>query len=322
MFLDHFRRKHRDPKRWNVACDYRINLYLKDSGLELDDTFLLDERFRGMDAEKIYDFLMYDPEDPANQLAEDNGGCGCGGLKDHPSRGKSPGDKGDDEDQSDQGSNGDLTNVSFGESEALMALAQAHAFAKAQGKLPGSIDELVGEILNPKVRWEQVLQRFMENCSQDDFSWQAPDRRFLYLDVYLPSIESEGVDTFVVCADVSGSTLPYIQQFLGEISQIAKVLKFRTLYVMYCDAAVQHVDEYGREDLPIKPPRTYGGGGTDFRPVFNWLDERIITPKGMIYLTDTYGAFPKVPPPYPVLWTVPKDAQRASVPFGEIVTIN
>ena len=53
MFLDSFRRGLRDPKRWNIACDYRINLYLQDSGLKLGDDYLIDERFRGMDAEKI-----------------------------------------------------------------------------------------------------------------------------------------------------------------------------------------------------------------------------------------------------------------------------
>ncbi len=67
----------------------------------------------------------------------------------------------------------------------MMQIAQAMNFAKVQGKLPGSLNKLVEEILNPKIRWEQVLERFMENCNQDDFTWLVPDRRFLHQDMYL-----------------------------------------------------------------------------------------------------------------------------------------
>ncbi len=329
MFFDSFRRGSRDPNLWNIACDYRINLYLQDSGLKLGDDYLIDERFRGMDAEKIYNMLSQDPDDPANKQAEEKGGCGCGGLRDHSSQ--QPGDKDQDQEdgddgygESDYGEMVGATTISgadFGEAEAMMQVAQAMNFAKAQGKLPGSINELVEEILNPKIRWEQELERFMENCNQDDFTWQMPDRRFLNQDMYLPGLDSEGVDEFVVVLDTSGSTLRYIPQFLGEVSKIASVLKFRILHIMYVDAKVQHVDVYFKDDLPIKSARTYGGGGTSFVPTFSWLEEQGITPKGMIYLTDTYGAFPKVPPPFPVLWTVPAACRAREIPFGEMVRI-
>jgi predicted metal-dependent peptidase len=333
MFLDSFRRGLRDPKRWNIACDYRINLYLQDSGLKLGDDYLIDDRFRGMDAEKIYNILSQDPDDPANKQAEEKGGCGCGGLHDHPSqpnqdqKDQKPetgltGLQDDYNENGSQPSSAALSGADFDEAEALMQIAQAMNFAKAQGKLPGSLDELVEEILNPKIRWEQVLERFMENCNQDDFTWLVPDRRFLNQDIYLPGLESEGVDEFVVVLDTSGSTLRYIPQFLGEVSKIASVLKFRKLHIMYVDVKVQHVDEYGKEDLPIKPGRTYGGGSTSFLPTFSWLEERCITPKGMIYLTDTYGSFPKVPPPFPVLWTIPAECRAREIPFGEMVMIN
>ena len=334
MFLDSFRRRHRDHKLWNIACDYRINLYLRDSGLKLGNDYLVDERFRGMDAEKIYNILLQDPDHPANKQAEEKGGCGCGGLHDHPSQ-QPKSEGGEDYDpetgetwspEGSEDTNGEMPNTlsatDFGESEVMMQVAQATNFAKSQGKLPGGLNELVEEILNPKIRWEQVLERFMENCNQDDFTWLVPDRRFLHQDIYLPGLESEGVDEFVVVLDTSDSTIRYIPQFLGEISKIATVLKFRTLHIMYVDAKVQHVDEYSKEDLPIKPGRTYGGGGTSFIPAFSWLEERCITPKGMVYLTDTHGSFPKVPPPFPVLWTVPADCRAREIPFGEMVRMD
>lgn len=328
LFLDSFRRGSRDHKLWNVATDYRINLTLKDSGLKLGYDYLLDERFRGWDAEKIYDFLKNNPDDPASQQAQAQGGCGCGGLKDHPStksgepsngegEGQQPAGGDGDGDGDGEGQGGNMTDVDFGEAEVLMEIAAAANFAKSQGNMPGALAQHIKEILDPKISWEQVLQEFMEQCQTNDFSWQIRDRRMSETPAFVPALESEGVDTFVVAVDTSGSTRSFLGQFLAEVSAIGKLLKFNKLVVIFCDAKVQHVDEYGPEDLPIKPGKLYGGGGTDFRPVFHYVEEQMLMPKGMVFLTDTYGSFPDSPD-YKVLWVVPAK-EHGSVPFGEML---
>lgn len=321
MFLDHMRRGSRDQKLWNIATDYRINLYLKDSGLKLGDDYLYDEQFRGMDAEEIYDFLEQNPDSDAAKNAEAKGGCGCGGLKDHPSQqpSQSRGDQEGDEGQGSSSGTTTIENVDFGEAEVLMEIANALAFAKNRGSMPAGLEAEVKEVLDPKIRWEQIVQQFMEQCNSDDYDWTKRDRRMMSYDMYLPALESDGVDTFVVSIDTSGSTRPFIPQFLGEISKIASVLNFNRLIVIFCDARVAHVDEYEKHDLPIRPAKVYGGGGTDFRPPFAWLEEHDIYPKGMVYLTDTYGSFPE-PPDFPVLWTAPVQCQ-GNIPFGERVDI-
>jgi Putative metallopeptidase domain len=53
----HTRRGGRNPRRWNMACDYAINPMLLDAGLTLPKDVLLDNRFRGMSAERIYNLL-------------------------------------------------------------------------------------------------------------------------------------------------------------------------------------------------------------------------------------------------------------------------
>ena len=47
----------RDRKRWNMACDYAINPLLLDAGLTLPKDVLIDHRFRGMSAERIYNLI-------------------------------------------------------------------------------------------------------------------------------------------------------------------------------------------------------------------------------------------------------------------------
>src|SRR5277367_2237208 len=58
----HVRRSGRDPKLWNQACDYAINPLLVDAGLSLPDGVLIDDRFRGMSSEQIYNLLESDWE--------------------------------------------------------------------------------------------------------------------------------------------------------------------------------------------------------------------------------------------------------------------
>jgi predicted metal-dependent peptidase len=51
------RRKGRDPKQWNYACDYCINPDLIDSGYVLPEGILLRDDLRGMGSEQIYRVL-------------------------------------------------------------------------------------------------------------------------------------------------------------------------------------------------------------------------------------------------------------------------
>jgi predicted metal-dependent peptidase len=58
----HTRRGERNPRRWNMGCDYAINPMLLDAGLTLPKDVLLDNRFRGMSAERIYNLLEEEEE--------------------------------------------------------------------------------------------------------------------------------------------------------------------------------------------------------------------------------------------------------------------
>ena len=82
----HVRRSGRDPKRWNEACDYAINPLLVDAGLSLPEGVLLDNRFRGMSAEQIYNLLETESEQEPGAGNEDGqGGTGAEGPSNEPS---------------------------------------------------------------------------------------------------------------------------------------------------------------------------------------------------------------------------------------------
>src|SRR6201997_3107783 len=84
----HVRRSGRDPKRWNIACDFAINPLLVDAGLNLPEGVLVDNRFRGMSAEQIYNLLETETEQDSGSNDEENGSDGLGSDAKQPAAGK------------------------------------------------------------------------------------------------------------------------------------------------------------------------------------------------------------------------------------------
>ena len=72
---------------------------------------------------------------------------------------------------------------------------------------------------------------------------------------------------------------------------------------------------------PVALPRggVSGGGGTDFRPLFDWVEGLPASPDLLVYVTDAEGRFPEREPNYPVVWLV---KGKSSVPFGTRIQLN
>ena len=83
----HVRRSGRDPKRWNMACDFAINPLLVDAGLNLPEGVLLDNRFRGMSAEQIYNLLESEAAQDSGSEDEESESGGDRSNAEQPSAG-------------------------------------------------------------------------------------------------------------------------------------------------------------------------------------------------------------------------------------------
>ena len=144
--------------------------------------------------------------------------------------------------------------------------------------------------------------------------------------VYLPRIRSERVGPMVFGWDTSGSHYDKHTQesTAAEVTEIIRSVEPEKIYVAYCDAQLQGTLELEPGDTPKWKPR--GGGGTDFRPVFEWVEKEGIEPVCMVFMTDCMGSFPSEEPPYPVLWlsTIEPSKLHASYtpPFGEVVFLD
>ena len=204
------------------------------------------------------------------------------------------------------------------------AMHQAASLAKAQGKLPGAVEETVRGAHASTVDWRTLLRRYMTDAAKRDYSWSVPNRRFIDSGLYLPSIRSEGIDTIAVIVDTSGS-LPAatLVAFWAELREIATELQPERVILLQVDAAVQDAAEYAASDLPDEIT-VKGRGGTDFRPGFAWLEENGIRPGVCLYLTDMLcSSYPETEPAFDVVWAnyadPPGDWNRE--PWGERIQI-
>lgn len=323
----HTRRGDRDQTRWNMACDYAINPILLDSGLTLPKDVLIDNRFRGMSAERIYNLI----EEEENQEAPSSQ------TESQPGNGsKTPEDSSLQSDEagneprapSTPGGVGQVLDAPKPEAESSpsvaeqarewqIAVEQAETVAKVAGKLPGGAVRALEAAQAAKVDWRELLRRAWSDAIPSDYSWMRPNRRHVWAGLYLPGITSEGVGEIAIAVDCSGSVSSrQLGLFESEVRSILAGQRPRLVHVLYFDAAVQKAETYqAGQPVSLSP---VGGGGTDFRPCFDWLKEHGILPQTLVFLTDLCGTFPSETPAYPVIWAS-TEARRA--PFGEVVSM-
>jgi predicted metal-dependent peptidase len=201
------------------------------------------------------------------------------------------------------------------------AVAAALASAKLQGKLGSNLERLLSEIVDPTVPWhEHIRATLARRIGGGGYDWRKPDRRLIQRDIYAPQRSGNGCGTLVVGCDTSGSIgQPELNAFFAEMRGILDDLRPEQVHIVWCDAKVHKVDTV-EDAMEIDALKPHGGGGTDFRPVFEWIDNEAGAIDGLIYLTDGYGSFPDQPPPYPVIWGDIHGS--AEFPWGDVVHVD
>lgn len=311
-FLHHVRIGDRDPKRWNAAADYAINSILVEAGFKLPVGGLLDPRFKGMGAEQIYALLPEDfSSNPTVFLGTPNkDGSTCGPAQDS---GITP------------VLMGEIQKKNFGSSkerdlyinELKGQVAEAMQTAKMRGLLPGSLTSLVTLLDKATVDWKETLASFLTERIQTAADFNRPNRRWLSSDIYLPSRSSVERGKFVLAVDVSGSISTHqLKRYSSEILSILS-MSSDTLLVLFFDTRV--TKEIELEEGHVEDIKIPSGGGTDYKPVMEYLDAHGIQPEALIILTDGECNSFATEPDYPVLWTV--DGLEFTPPYGEVIVL-
>ncbi len=312
--LHPLRRSARKLGRFNKAGDYAINGILKEAGLNMLPGALYKKEFDNLAAEQIYEQL------PASSNDRDDHGKGNG-----EDENDDPGGCGGFEDAKDEHGNS-LSKAERQREEAKVTIAiqRAAQAAKAQGKLPGSIERLVHELVHPILDWREILRTFIDHTARNDYSWIHPNRRHIAGGIYLPSFRSDGLKPLVLAVDTSGSIgQNELNQFQAELNDILQSYP-STVTVVYCDSQISGTDSFTPEEYPVEL-KAVGFGGTDLRPPFDWAVKNVPDAGCIIYLTDLKGNSPEVDPGIPTLWvstTKDRDLPDCYHPkFGRIATL-
>lgn len=297
VFQHMSRRGGREPRRWNRAGDYCVNQLL-----ELDMP-------RGRPKGVLFDPAIYKAgggtAEGVYELLQDDGGSGGSG-----GAGGDPFDEVRD-------MPGDAASKAEAEAVWKIKVAQAASVAKMAGQLNSELERFVGELLNPKVPWEEVLKRFCMRHVRCDRSFARPARRHLHLGVYMPGESGVGMGDILVAVDQSGSvTAEELKRFGSEMTAIKEDGRPRTMHVLYFAHTVMKHDEFAEDEPVIVAPN--GTGGTAFSPIFRYAAEHGIDPDCCVVLTDLYCSDFGPHPDYPVLWCT---TGATDAPWGEVISI-
>ena len=210
--------------------------------------------------------------------------------------------------------------------------ADIDIMGKERSEETGSLSRILRFEMRRRTDYREFLQRFSILREEAGVDLDSFDYGFYYygMELYgnMPLIEENEfrevrkVDSLVIAIDTSASCQKVlVQQFLNEtadlLSGIGSFFKKTEIHLIECDDKVQ-------DDILITDPaqltqyaegfEVKGGFGTDFRPVFNYIEDlraagELENLKGLMYFTDGFGEYPKKPTDYDTAFVFWRDEE-------------
>lgn len=289
LHMDKGRLRERDPRRWNMAADHVINLQLKARGYKMPSWVLADPKFEGKSTEEVYELL--------DQEASD-GELGM-----------------EDLDYTD-GSSATSEELEAHVKEILVrASIQSKMAGDKPGSIPGDIEIFIQNLLDPKLPWQRILQKYLTSFAKSDYSFRKPNRRF-FPKYHLPSLWGQGLGELAIFVDISGSvTDEEFHHFVSEVASILKMMKPENILLGQFDTEIKSV-------TPIKTVqellriRFTGRGGTLITPVLQWANEK--KPQALLVFSDGGFNFYDYACHVDTLFLI-HDNPGFEAPFGKVV---
>lgn len=194
-------------------------------------------------------------------------------------------------------------------------------FGKQRGLESGALTQNLKEVTREKYDYAAFLKKFavmgeVMRINDEEFDYVYYTYGLKLYDK-MPLIEPleykdvKRIREFVIAIDTSGSTSgELVQKFLQKTYNILmeseSFFSKVNVHIIQCDADIQEdakITNREEFDRYIKTMQIRGLGGTDFRPVFQYVDKLIAEKefanlKGLIYFTDGFGVFPSTKPGY------------------------
>ena len=210
--------------------------------------------------------------------------------------------------------------------------ADIDIMGKEQSEEIGSLSKILRFEMRKRTDYREFLQRFSILREEAGIDLDSFDYGFYYygMELYgnMPLIEEnefreiKKVDSLVIAIDTSASCEKVlVQQFISEtadlLSGIGSFFKKTEIHIIECDDRVQNdivITDLSQLQLYADGFEVKGGFGTDFRPVFNYIEDlraagELQNLKGLMYFTDGFGEYPKKPTDYDTAFVFWRDEE-------------
>jgi predicted metal-dependent peptidase len=310
----------------NMAADTVINLMLDatagrgaDGFIEVWEHACLDYQYKGMDTVEVFRRMMQQAQ--GQQQGRSKPGQG------QPGQRAADGGEAQDFDQHD--TEGDVTDSLTGEELKELAEQVDTAIrqgAQMAGRMGGSADRFVTDLLEVSVNWQEVLQDFVRThaAGNDMATWRKLSRRWLARDIKQPTRYSEAAKCIVIGVDTSGSIGEEdLKRAMTEIKGACDTVHPEAVHVIYWDSAVAGHEVYEGESVAsitdITKPK--GGGGTRVGAMREFMETKDIKPDCVIVFTDGYVESDWGGDRWsaPVLWCV--STKGITAPYGKTLYV-
>ena len=300
---------------WNIACDLKVNEEIQnDSDMDLPPKAIIIDSGYGDN----YSFNGGKIKNVKEKSAENCYTIIRKEMKKQPPMYQdliiSSGSGADSEEQRKKMEAAGIKPISASQASGLSRGWQSRVYSASQtakGDMPAGVAREIFKLEHSELPWNQILRQRLRKIATKH-SWKKPSMR--YLPWYFPGrIKNEGIK-IVAAIDTSGSmTKEQISKAVSELYGLMRTFTFLELWVTDCDAEVYNAKKVKPHDLSRL--LLSGGGGTDFRPVFDWIKkEHNNDIDSLCFFTDLYGDFPDTKPPYETYWIT--DTTDCDVPFG------
>jgi predicted metal-dependent peptidase len=289
---------------WQLATDFAINNLLFKNGIKIPNGANFDKKYKNMYAEEIYEALKKERIEAGLDAFEE-----------------SENEKNQEEQEQNKFSK--VRNIEENlderdEEQWEYAQALAKEVATRKSLMPLGFERLAKKVEAKNIDWKFELYNAINRHMRNNYAFMPPNKKHLYRGFALPSLTSDTL-SLIVAIDTSGSIQEEIlAAFVEEFKTIMQNFPAVNIELLIADAKIQGVYSFrNAQDIDFA---LRGGGGTDYRPVFDYIDANFPMSSMLLYFTDGDGIFPRIPPSYEVLWALSNKKDR--IPFGGSIVIS
>jgi predicted metal-dependent peptidase len=282
------RKKNREHKLWNIACDIAINQFIKNlpKGALYPEIFQFEKL---LPAESYYNLLKKKYEDNIIKFNSD-------GTFTY---------KGKTYSFDPHDSMLDSEDVP----EELIDLVKNQLIKRAEessrGMMPSDIYEMISKQKSRNINWQKFLKKELSTYKTlKSPSIMKKNRRFLDRPEIYGTLKRE-TNNGITILDTSGSmSSEYISWALGEVENCVKSTH-STMTLIQNDTEVKSISEWKeKSNIEIK-----GRGGTHLEPAIKYINDKKLQPNFIIIITDgEIETHWSIKPNAKVLFLLPEDA--------------